>query len=120
MHLSTLFAIIAPAFVTVQAGCYSDRPPKWDSVPDGINVANQLVDSICNSAGVSGSFSSTGETKYHCLNTGWDRIKFEFWVEWKGQGGTELDDGECKQRLKNEINGCQGGGQTTTAEWHFR
>ncbi|KAF2196212.1 hypothetical protein GQ43DRAFT_383816, partial [Delitschia confertaspora ATCC 74209] len=46
--------------------------------------------------------------------------KYEYWVQWKGNGGLTLNDADCKLRLKNEVNGCGYGGESTVADWYFR
>jgi hypothetical protein len=114
MHLHTIIAVLAPGIITVQAGCYSGGPTWY---PDQ-GTANEFVYSICKSRGISGFFNQ-GQTKYRCRQMGSDK-KFEFWVQWKGPGGLTLHNQDCNMRLKNEINGCGNGGESTIADWYFR
>ncbi|PVI01734.1 hypothetical protein DM02DRAFT_505225, partial [Periconia macrospinosa] len=88
--------------------------------------ANKAVDLRCNSDGLSGHFEQ-GQTKYFCRAHGSlehdphsKPQKSEFWVQWKGKGSATLSDGECKKRLKNEINGCECGGESKIGKWYFR
>ncbi|KAK7187150.1 secreted protein [Paraphaeosphaeria sporulosa] len=99
----------------MKAVCYSADAPWWGSFQDAANAA---VDQHCNSGGVSGYFAQ-GQTKYFCIQHS-ALQKSEFWVQWKGKGGLTLDDNDCKLRLKNEINGCKWGGESTIADWYFR
>ncbi|KAF2793237.1 hypothetical protein K505DRAFT_244834 [Melanomma pulvis-pyrius CBS 109.77] len=114
MQLHTLLAIIAPAIATVQAGCFGSGPT-WDPTK---NTAVSVVDQICNSNGVSGFFTS-GQTKSRCVNIR-DHVRAQFEAQWTGGGSLSLNDGDCKLRLKNEINGCSHGGETITAQWRFK
>lgn len=114
MQLLTLLVIIAPAISTVQAACFGSGE-YWAPTK---NTALSLVDQICNSNGVSGYFTS-GLTKRRCINIR-DKAKAEFEVQWTGDGNLTLKDEDCKLRLKKEINGCEQGGQTTTAQWRFK
>jgi hypothetical protein len=112
MQLSTLFTIFASA-IAVQAGCYSGGDT-W--APDQVQ-ANNLLDELCN--GLSGDFAG-GQTKYGCRDAGSANKKFEFWVQNTPSNSASLGHGDCVLRLSNEINGCQNGGDTTTAGWNFR
>ena len=115
MKLQILFAVLMPILVTVQAGCYGGLTGiGW---PDRYG-AHAFVDQICNSGGVSGYFNQ-GQTKYRCHQPG-SAVKQEFWVGWRGRGGLTLNDVDCKLRLKNEIEGCGFGGESTVADWYFR
>lgn len=113
MQLSTLFAILAPAIATVQAGCYSGGD-SW--APDQVQ-ANNLLGELCN--GLSGNFNG-GETKYGCRNAGSANKKFEFWVKNTANSALYLGHDDCVLRLSNEINGCSNGGQSTTSGWNFK
>ncbi|KAF2021245.1 hypothetical protein BU24DRAFT_416902 [Aaosphaeria arxii CBS 175.79] len=114
MQFTTFLAVMAPIIATVQAGCYSGG----DSWGGDQGVANSVVDQICNGGGVSGSFQG-GQTKYACRQLSGSK-KGEFWVRWTGAGTLSLNDGDCRLRLKNEINGCSNGGESTVAGWFFR
>ena len=113
MQLSTLFAILAPVISTAQAGCYSGDDT-W--APDQVQANNALGD-LCNS--LSGSFSG-GQSKYQCLDAGSANKKLEFWVTNTAGNSLSLNHDDCVLRLSNEINGCEHGGDTTTAGWDFR
>jgi hypothetical protein len=114
MQLYTFLAIIAPVIVTVQAGCFSGGA-NWDPTK---NAALDIVDRICNGGGVSGGFGA-GQTKNSCQNMR-DNARAQFEVQWTGGGGQDLNDDECKTRLKNEINGCGHGGETVTGGWRYK
>lgn len=114
MQLHLLFAIMAPAMVTVQATCFRSGP-EWSPTKQ---IAIDFVNSICNSNGVSGYFPE-GMTKYRCKQLR-DNVKGEFWVNWKGRGNLSLNDNDCKGGLINEINGCSKGGESTIAQWYYR
>jgi hypothetical protein len=105
---------------TVYAGCY--KSGKYWTDPSSVEKhhAISFVDSICNPGGVSGNFEG-GETKYRCrqIYSNGESVKQEFWVERKGDGAT-LDDAMCREKLKNEILGCDQGGSSGFHDWNFR
>lgn len=115
MQLITLITLLAPAMVTVQAGCYSGGP-KWSPNYD---ASRGFVDSICNKDGVAGSFGTNAGTKYRCTDLR-DNVKGEFWVSWRGSGDGYLSDQNCKDGLKREIDGCQNGGESVYGQWYYR
>lgn len=49
-----------------------------------------------------------------------ESIKVEFWIAWKGVGPMTLSDEDCRLRLKDEICGCEAGGESKISEWYFR
>jgi hypothetical protein len=89
-----------------------------------MKLANDTVDAICTSSGVSGNFN-VGQNKTHCAlddkKSGLER-NIVYVVRWEGKGGPAfLNDDDCKLRLKKEINGCRWtGGRQTTADWFFK
>jgi hypothetical protein len=133
MQFSTILAILAP-LAAVQAaaikaspalgrrGCYQSvgAGSQWFGDEASKNVARNIVDKICNAEGVSGWFVA-GQKKTHCEPAS-DTTTFGFAVTWTGSEAPAgpLNDEDCKLRLKNEINGCDAGGESTTAGWTFK
>ncbi|KAF2448047.1 hypothetical protein P171DRAFT_408718 [Karstenula rhodostoma CBS 690.94] len=113
MQLSSLIAILAPIIATAQAGCYSGGDT-W--APDQVQ-ANTVLDGVCNS--LSGKFSGK-QTKYECKDATASVRKLEFWVTNVNGGERTVSHGDCVQRLGNEVNGCEHGGDTTTGDFDFR
>ncbi|KAH8732606.1 hypothetical protein GQ44DRAFT_821858 [Phaeosphaeriaceae sp. PMI808] len=118
MQLQTLFAVLATAIATVQAGCYSGAEPSW-----GPNkaYANQIVAEQCASGrALSGNFDNS-QTRYYCRQIS-DNVKFEFFILRKIQGnfGVNVSPSTCEEKLKNEINGCANGGVSTVDGMEYR
>ena len=118
MQFSTLVLVGGAAVIDrALAGCYTSGD-SWDAER---GYAEQAVGELCNS-GTKGGFTETsftsGQTKAICrsLKSG---KKADFSIHWGGAGTIDLADFDCDLRLKNEINGCQHGGDSTTADWRF-
>ena len=108
--LPTLLAITT----TVTAKCYGGG----DTWGNELHLTNVAIDKICNKERIAGGFGQ-GQTKYHCEQIVGNK-KAEFWVQWRGGGGSSLSDEECKFRLKNEVGGCRNGGESTVGSWYYR
>ena len=48
------------------------------------------------------------------------QLEVDFYVQWLGRGSLTLDNEDCKNRLKDEMNGCVSGGESMVADWYFR
>ncbi|OAL42853.1 hypothetical protein IQ07DRAFT_593575 [Pyrenochaeta sp. DS3sAY3a] len=86
---------IAPAVSMVQAGCYVASTGLYGQSMKGADAA---ADHFCDDD-LAGYFTE-GQTKY--------------------RGGLSLNIDDCKKRLKDEINECSFGGESTVADWYFR
>jgi hypothetical protein len=115
MHYQIILTILAPALLAgVQAECYKSGRA-WDNTAP----ANDVVQDICNSNGVSGQFVFK-ETKTHCQQRD-DGSHYIFTVGYLGDGsGVTLDDAACREGLRNEVNACAQGGETTSGDWFFK
>lgn len=119
MQFSTIFLAIGSAAFIDQAlaGCYSGGG-SWGAER---GYAEQAVDGLCNSAS-EGGFTQTsffsGQTKAICAPLTNEK-KVDLSIHWGGTGTVDLGDGDCNLRLKNEINGCENGGDSTIDNWRF-
>ncbi|OAL42758.1 hypothetical protein IQ07DRAFT_553666 [Pyrenochaeta sp. DS3sAY3a] len=104
---------IAHAVSMVQAGCYVASTGLYGQSMKGADAA---ADDFCDDD-LAGYFTE-GQTKYRCFQL--PNNKVEFWVGWTGSGGLSLKIDDCKKRLKDEINECSFGGESTVADWYFR
>ena len=48
------------------------------------------------------------------------QLEVDFHVQWLGRGSLTLDNEDCKNRLKDEINRCVSGGESIVADCYFR
>ncbi|KAJ2991023.1 hypothetical protein NUW58_g2676 [Xylaria curta] len=118
MHFPTLFFLVSTAALNgVHAGCYTSGTG-WGAEK---GLAEQAIDELCDPS-KHNSFIfegfGTGQTKADCVQLSGNK-KADFQVNWGGEGSTTLNQGDCVLRFKNEINGCDSGGSTTTADWTF-
>ncbi|KAK6076231.1 secreted protein [Seiridium cupressi] len=102
----------------VSADCYGSGD-KWSSE---IQLARDGVDYWCdntvtNGGGLSGYFNE-GQMKTRCQELS-DSRHAVLTSQWTGKGGLTLKDEDCKGALKQEIDGCERGGQRTTADWYY-
>jgi hypothetical protein len=113
-HPQIILTLLAAAlFAGVQAGCYNSGESWGNTGP-----ANDAVQAICNSNNIAGSFSS-GQTKSSCRKQG-SNVQYNFEIKYNGGGSQTLSDTDCRYRLKNEVNGCGKGGQSTVGDWFYR
>ncbi|KAI0126198.1 hypothetical protein BJ170DRAFT_685433 [Xylariales sp. AK1849] len=117
MKSSTLFFIISTAAINgTYAGCYGGE--KWGGEA---NYAKAAVDNYCDpeqhESFTEKSFYS-GQTRAYCYPLSGSK-KADFSVTWQGSGDLTLAQSDCVMRLKNEIDGCDRGGSTTTSDWTF-
>jgi hypothetical protein len=112
MRFSNLVVTSSAAAVT-QATCYVGTVADYGLIMDG---ADAVVEKLCSND--LASYFDEGQTKYHCLQQSY--YKIEFWVRWTGYGGLSLKSDDCKKRLRDEIDGCTNGGESTVADWYFR
>ncbi|KAF2872258.1 hypothetical protein BDV95DRAFT_605891 [Massariosphaeria phaeospora] len=118
MQPSTILAILATA-ATASASCYNSAGGQWFGV-EGKELARGFIDQICTSGGVAGDFTAQQE-KVSC-HTVTAETTFNFAVKWTAPGGLDngvLSDADCKERLKNEVNGCHAGGKSHFGGWEF-
>jgi hypothetical protein len=114
MQLPTLIALFAPALlIGVQAECFKSGT-KWGNTAP----ANDVVQNICTSAGVSGQFNA-GQTKQACHQQD-GSTKYTFEVKYEGAGVLSLSDADCRLGLRNEVNACAQGGASTSGDWFFK
>lgn len=113
MQISAILLALLPAASMVSADCYGSGI-NWGVHRD---AALRAVDAWCAPHTLAGYFNQ-GQTKGKCVNTGAQHVNFE--VGWRGGGGLALANQDCQKRLKDEILGCDRGGQKTTADWWFR
>jgi hypothetical protein len=80
--------------------------------------ANDVVQNICTSSGVSGTFSfNQQKSTCHQQDSG---TKYDFSVAYVGSADSvTLDDAACREGLRNEVNACGQGGSTTSGDWTF-
>jgi hypothetical protein len=117
MRSSTFFLIVSTVTINgAYAGCYGGLG--WGAER---GYANQAIDDLCDPS-KHDSFINTpftsGQTKAACYTLSGSK-KADFSVVWGGQGDLSLAQEDCLLRFKNEINGCDSGGHTTTADWTF-
>ncbi|KAF2875937.1 hypothetical protein BDV95DRAFT_665298 [Massariosphaeria phaeospora] len=117
MQLTSIF-VIAASLATAQAGCFGSGTSAqyWGTQAD-MDGAAAMVDSICNPGGIAGTFTP-GQVKPYCKAVT-DSTSFSFTTEWHGDADETLQDADCKERLKKEIYGCEGGGSSTYSNWRF-
>lgn len=118
MKLSIPLVVLASA-TSAMAGCYtSGKPYLNDCNKDSFKGA---VDDLCDKAVLSGWFNAPRTRKTACANARCNGIKVNLEVEWRGpSGGATLAVSDCKWRLKNEIDGCDKGGESVVADWFFK
>ncbi|KAF2108576.1 hypothetical protein BDV96DRAFT_605631 [Lophiotrema nucula] len=116
--------MLMPAIAIVQGvtlarrGCYNDEDAQtWGGNTDGVK---HFVDQTCHEGpgGVSGYFEF-GQSKTACVEIR-DGVQANFKVAWYGVGPLTLNDDDCKLRLKNEISGCNAGGESSIGNWFFK
>jgi hypothetical protein len=116
MHSQTLLTLLAPVFLAagVHAECYKSGR-KWDNTAP----ANDVVQDICNNNYVGGTFAyQQSKTNCHQQDSG---TKYIFTVNYVGSATSiTLDDAACRLGLRNEINACSQGGESTSGEWFFK
>ncbi|KAK5629055.1 hypothetical protein RRF57_004770 [Xylaria bambusicola] len=101
---------------SVRAGCYGGEG--WGA---GRGLAEQAVDALCDPT----KLLSFVHDQFQQSQTKADYVqllgnkKTYFSINWGGSGAISLNQGDCIQRLKDEVNGCDSGGLTTTADWTF-
>jgi hypothetical protein len=104
---------------------------QWWTWHQNRQLAYETVDKICNNASTTGTVSGTfkahqkkawcelGNPCADCIKPYANYIMFS--VQWTREDAPPgpLSDEDCKLRLKNEVGGCNSGGQGTTADWWF-
>ncbi|KAI8630372.1 hypothetical protein F5Y19DRAFT_474764 [Xylariaceae sp. FL1651] len=118
MQFSTLFFIFSAATLeAVYAGCFTSGT-KWGGERGLAEAAlDELCDPTKHNSVIFEGFSN-GQTKAVCHQLSGDK-KADFTVQWGGAGSSTLAQSDCVLRFKNEIDGCDQGGSTTTADWTF-
>jgi hypothetical protein len=110
----TILTFLTPALLSgVQAGCFTSGTSWGNTAP-----ANDVVQAICTSDGVSGTFSfRQAKSNCHQQHPG---TKYDFTVGYVGSADSVTpDDAACKEGLRNEVNACGQGGSTTSGDWSF-
>jgi hypothetical protein len=118
MHYQTLLTLLVPAFLAagVHAECYKSGR-KWDNTAP----ANDVIQAICNGndGGVSGTFAYQ-QSKDNCHQQD-GGLKYIFHIQYVGAASSiTLDDAACRQGLRNEVNACSQGGESTSGDWFFK
>lgn len=118
MQLQASILALISTITVVSADCFGSG----DSWSSEIQLARDGVDYWCDNAvtnggGLSGSFTA-GQTKTRCTEMTANKHAI-LTVQWTGQGTHSLNDNDCKDKLKQEINACEHGGRRTTADWYF-
>jgi len=104
--LAPLAGILLFGVQNSTATCFGSWHSKWGQV--GENSAIDFIYTACTQNG--GMFTVDGEGK-----------NLFFQVQNLNNGaGFDLADGDCVQRLTNEIRGCQQGGESSVSGWRFR
>ena len=125
--MKTSTALIALAGIVsfntqgAKATCYGSGD-KWPSF-GGRDEALQFVSDACrNNNGMFTGYFDPGQTKRMCpVSTIYPYISEGFEVQnLNTRDGFDLDDTDCYNRLKNEILGCDQGGESIVAGWRFR
>jgi hypothetical protein len=113
MHLYKPLIFMTLGVATTQARCYGVTPAIGGLTVQG---ADAVVDEFCGHD-LAGYFTE-GQTKYRCKQL--QSYKAEFWVTWMGSGDLTLNSEDCKTRLRDEIHGCDVGGESVVADWYVR
>ncbi|KAI8623905.1 hypothetical protein F5Y19DRAFT_481160 [Xylariaceae sp. FL1651] len=118
MKSSTLFIVLSTTAINgTYAGCYDGE--QWGGERA---YANQAVDDLCDPSHPDVSqkrrLYTPGQNKANCYTLSGSKTA-DFSATWGGQGDLSLTQVDCVLRLKNEINGCDRGGSTDTADWTF-
>jgi len=108
MHLHTIFAIISPAIIAVQAHCYKSG----DFWEPNYGQAFAALDRLC--ADVLSGTLNGGDKRHACINAiDGNRVrKLEFFVENLGFVVQDVSKEACVLHLSYEISGCGRGGET--------
>ncbi|KAK3702370.1 hypothetical protein LTR37_014944 [Vermiconidia calcicola] len=65
-------------------------------------------------------YYNSGQTKSMCPWDSYGRGDFFQVQNLNNNAGFELVDGDCVQRIQNEILGCRAGGESVVSGWRFR
>ncbi|CVK96087.1 hypothetical protein LB506_009116 [Fusarium annulatum] len=112
--LTALGSILAFNTQAVNAGCYSGGDP-W---PNKDQAAQFVWDACYGSQGMFSGQFRPGQTKSMCPRSGQVGLVFEVQNQWDQT--LDLNNDDCYTRLKNEIYGCDRGGESTVSKWRFR
>lgn len=101
------------------ADCFNRLGQQWSDRGN----ARWHVDRACfgydNQAGAFQGYFNPGEEKRACINVG-HNVRYDFIIKNENtQQGFDLADSDCRDKLNNEINGCDTGGSSTIAGWTF-
>ena len=118
MKLQTITLALLSTVAIVEAKCYNGwKTQSWEVSKSRVEAH---VAEMCKSD-LSGWFEE-GQTKYVCWDYD-DGNCAQFGVTWlaKGKGGWTLAEQDCRNRLYDEIRGCDDvGGNTVKADWWVR
>ncbi|KAF4340776.1 septin [Fusarium beomiforme] len=113
--LTALGGMLAFNAQAVNADCYGSGDP-W---PNKDQAAQFVWDACYKPDGMFAGQFSPRKTKSMCPRIGSVGLLFEVENQWDGQT-LDLNNDDCYTRLKNEIYGCDRGGESTKSKWRFR
>lgn len=113
--LTALGGVLAFSAQGVLATCYGSG----DHWPNKDTAAKFAYDACYNSNGMFSGQFTPGQTKSMCPRDSGLGLLFEVQNLWAGQY-LDLNNDDCYTRLKNEIYGCNQGGESTVSNWRFR
>ncbi|ETS75431.1 hypothetical protein PFICI_12375 [Pestalotiopsis fici W106-1] len=113
-------ATILLAFIsTAWAGCYTTGDDFQNKDNARFNAQRACEGYDGNAGAFQGTFAP-GEAKSVCVQ-GTTTQKYNMVVQNLNLDSSfDLADADCTLRLHNEINGCDKGGESDVAGWHFR
>jgi hypothetical protein len=120
MRVTYLAALVlGTSFHTASANCFNVFGQSWSDKGN----ARWYVDRACfgydNQRGATQGYFNPGEEKRACINVG-NNVRHDFIIKNENtQQGFDLADTDCRDKLNDEINGCDTGGSSTIAGWTF-
>ncbi|KAK5168794.1 uncharacterized protein LTR77_006103 [Saxophila tyrrhenica] len=104
---------------TITATCFPYTHSRWGQV--GRNSAIDFINFACTQpGGMFTGYYKPRQTKSMCPTDG-EGKHLSFQVQnLNDHDGFDLKDEDCVTRLRNEILGCQEGGESSVSGWRFR
>ncbi|KAH7259445.1 uncharacterized protein BKA55DRAFT_687743 [Fusarium redolens] len=112
--LTAVASMLTFSVQTADAKCYGSGD-RW---PDKDQAARFVWDACYGSQGMFYGQFTAGQTRWMCPRIGNVGLLFEVQNNWNEI--VDLGNDDCYTRLKNEIYGCDRGGESTVSKWRFR